>query len=332
MVIAFVIETISSRGGMERIIIDKMNYLAEYTGHEVVLFTIWHDSGKSAFPIHNRVRRICLNVPILHIPYGYVLSIPLAVARFNKYIHKISPSVTVFYRAMGAVLSTLTSWKGKKIFESHTPFHASNHKWLYPFMQKAVDAVVCLTSGDANEYKYAKCVMIIPNFTLLKTEKVPDYKSRKVVFVGRKCPEKDFPMLYRIWEVVRKKYPDWDLNIHTDTSDIVNAYLEGSILIMTSKVEGFGLVLIEAMSCGLPCVAFDCPYGPADVIEDGKSGYLIPPGDYRTFAEKLMALMDDEVLRRTMGKAGKELSRKYQPSHIMSIWLKFFTEIYTSQK
>ena len=111
--------------------------------------------------------------------------------------------------------------------------------------------------------------------------------------------------------------------LHEPTSAIFDEYLKSSVLLMTSYYEPFGLVLPEAMSCGLPVVAFDCPYGPASIITDGVDGFLIPNRDIQAYAEKLCLLMDDDELRRTMGQAGIISSRRYDLSDIMPLWKDF---------
>lgn len=324
MRIVYVIEMISPRGGQERVIIDKMNYLAEHTSHEITLMTVWKDTRPAAFPLHKNIRRVTLDVHMLNISGGYAVSLPVVLYKFNSRIKEINPDITIFFRAMGAFLCATTSWTGKKIFESHTPYRFSNHKWLYPYMQRKADVVVCLTKGDAEEFNMAKCTKVIPNFTMISTSKVPDYGARNVVFVGRDCPEKDIPRLKHIWSIVHRNHPDWTLSVHHNTKDIVSAYLSGSILVMTSKAEGFGLVLLEAMCCGLPCIAFDCPHGPRDIIEDGKTGFLVQYDDNQEFIGKLSTLMDDENLRRQMGSAARIAAQRYQPESIMQQWLGLF--------
>ena len=96
---------------------------------------------------------------------------------------------------------------------------------------------------------------------------------------------------------------------------------------MTSAYEPFGLVLPEAMSCGIPVVAFDCPYGPSDIITDGKDGFLIRNNDIHDFAEKVCLLMDKPDLRKKMGKAGIVSSRRYEAKLIMPQWVQLFQSL-----
>ena len=115
--------------------------------------------------------------------------------------------------------------------------------------------------------------------------------------------------------------------VHEATSDLFEKYKQSSILLLTSWYEPFGLVLPEAMSCGLPVVAFDCPYGPADIITDGVDGFLISKRSLEDFANRVCQLIDNLDLRVKMGKSGIESSKKYAESCIMPLWKQLFDRL-----
>ena len=104
--------------------------------------------------------------------------------------------------------------------------------------------------------------------------------------------------------------------------------------VLTSKAEGFSLTTLEAQQMGLPVVAFDCPYGPSDIVIDGETGYLIPltvngseqEAD-KMFVEKLTYLMDHPEARQKMGTAAQKASQRFNKERIMNQWLKLFAEI-----
>ena len=154
-----------------------------------------------------------------------------------------------------------------------------------------------------------------------------------------------------IWQIVYSYHPDWTLHIyggygeeqssllplimqldtnvvvHEPTESIFDCYMESSILLLTSRFEPFGLVIPEAMSCGLPVVSFDCPYGPADIITDGIDGFLIKNRDMNEFVKKVCLLIDNPELRKTMGNAGIESSKRYATSVIMPKWKNIFEKL-----
>ena len=160
--------------------------------------------------------------------------------------------------------------------------------------------------------------------------------------------------MLRIWELVHKRHPDWSLSIygegeyevtlrheindldaniflHAPTQKILESFKDGSMLLVTSEFEPFGLVLPEAMSCGLPVVSFDCPYGPGDIITDGVDGVLIKNRDIHAFADKVCQLIEDEDVRRQMGKNGIVSSQRYRADVIMPKWVDLFQKVLSSQ-
>jgi glycosyltransferase involved in cell wall biosynthesis len=150
--------------------------------------------------------------------------------------------------------------------------------------------------------------------------------------------------------MVNEQHPDWTLHIYgegeleKDVQEIINKkrnhvylhkpssaiwdiYKRYSIFVLTSVFEPFGLVLPEAMSCGLSVVAFDCPYGPADIITDGKDGFLIKGRNNIEFANRICSLIENDQLRVRLGKAGIQSSKRYDQGLIMPQWKKLFEQL-----
>ena len=115
------------------------------------------------------------------------------------------------------------------------------------------------------------------------------------------------------------------------TPHIQEHYLSSSIFTLTSAFEGFGLVLVEAESMGLPVVSYACPCGPRDIIRDGQDGFLVEPGDKETFAVRLRQLIEDEELRRQMGQAAKINSQRFALDNVMKQWEDLFAELTSKQ-
>ena len=114
--------------------------------------------------------------------------------------------------------------------------------------------------------------------------------------------------------------------IHPFTPHIAEEYADSSIFALSSHFEGFGLVLLEAMQCGVPCVTFDCPFGPSDVVEDGISGFVVPDGDVKGFAARLEQLMDDRLLRQKLASAAVERAKTFGVDAVMEQWKRLFEE------
>lgn len=215
-----------------------------------------------------------------------------------------------------------------------------------------LDALVLLTQRDAEAWKGVVSTYVIPNLLTLQTDRQSTCLNKKAICVGRLNEQKGLDYLISAWETVSRKHPDWHLDIygngelrdslndeirrrslqetaeiHAAVSDIAEKYLESSICIMTSRYEGFGLVLIEAMECGIPCVAFDCPHGPSEIITNGVDGYVTPYLDCEELASKVCTLMEDDDLRVRMGTQAKKNIQRYANEPIMKQWTGLFEEL-----
>lgn len=357
-------------GGLERVLIDKMNCLANEEGYDI--FTITYDQGTNpvSFQLSPQIVHHDLNIRLYRqyrycglkkYYYKYKLE-KLLIKRLQSEIKNIMPDVLVCPRV--DMLDYVLKVKGNipLVFESH-----SSYKWIameksglvwsikqryYNRLVKKTQMAVALTEGDAVEWrKISKHVCVIPNVVSLNhSGRYSNCQSKSAIFVGRLCLQKDIHSLLHIWSIVHQRFPEWQLHIfgnrgdetesiyhavevidanisiHEPTSQIFDKYLESSMLLLTSLYEPFGLVLPEAMSCGLPVVSFDCPYGPADIITNGVDGFLIRNRNIEEFAEKVCLLIENQELRVKMGKAGIVSSQKYATHHIMPQWKQLFEQ------
>lgn len=261
------------------------------------------------------------------------------------------PSVIKVKRTIPVVYESHNSFLAYK-FEKLSLLQKIQTQWYFRAVKK-VQMVVALTQGDASEWKKLNPhVQVIPNVVHLNnTGRYSDCCTKSAIFVGRYTYQKDIPSLLRIWSLVSQRHPDWQLHIfggygsekemlqsqirgmdinivvHEPTSTIFEEYLRSSMLLMTSRYEPFGLVLPEAMSCGLPVVAFDCPYGPAEIVTDGVDGFLVRQRKLEKFVDKVCLLMDNQELRVKIGKAGIVSSQIYDVNHIMSLWKQLFKQL-----
>ena len=229
----------------------------------------------------------------------------------------------------------------------------ANHIKRY-FHNKALskaDQIVALTHGDAEQWrKINPNVSVIANIVTMNDRDVySNCEAKRVIFVGRMDSQKGYQYLDAIWRIVEKRHPDWRLDIygegadqlenhnmipqgrhvypHPQTLDILEKYKESSILILTSIYEPFGLVMPEAMSCGIPVVAFDCPYGPSEIISDGKDGFLVDCYDVEAFANRLCMLIENEALRKQMGQYAAQSSLRFKKEVIMPQWNNLFKSL-----
>ena len=216
------------------------------------------------------------------------------------------------------------------------------------------DRLVVLTEEDKTYCTHCPTTSVIPNPITAPSSEMSPLSDKVILAVGRLDNQKNFPGLIDIWALIAKDYPDWKLRIvgegYTDTrilqkvkeyslegqfelcpftNNVQEHYLSSSVFTMTSDFEGFGLVLVEAESMGLPLVSYACPCGPRDIIRDGQDGFLVERGDMKTFAARLRQLIEDEELRRRMGQAAKVNSQRFSLDNVMKQWEALFAELTT---
>ena len=213
---------------------------------------------------------------------------------------------------------------------------------------------ITLTDEDKSCWRNQDNIAVIPNPITISASPLAHYEQKHVLAVGRISYEKGYDRLIEAWAKVTKQFPEWvltivgatdDLNevakvrrliealqlrtvqIMPPSPDIVRYYRESSLLVLSSRYEGLPLVLLEAMSCGLPCISFNCPCGPKDVISDGIDGRLVSNGDIDALAEAMIQLMSDKTKRERMGAAALVKSQQYSLPTIMTRWDSLFKEL-----
>ena len=207
------------------------------------------------------------------------------------------------------------------------------------------DAFVVLTERDRRAWPKLDNIHVIPNFVTGIPEVVPDYSRKRIVAFGRLSHEKGYDRLIKVWSMIYSDYPEWSLDIfgngeakdslistadslvgndsivfHDPVENVYKEMLGSSIYVMPSRYEGFSLVLLEAMSVGLPCVSFDIDCGPSEMIENNKNGFLVPDGDMEKFAGCLRMLMNNEELRERMGREARGISDRFSEAAVMNQW------------
>lgn len=214
------------------------------------------------------------------------------------------------------------------------------------------DAFVVLTEEDRGYWGELPNIHVIANPATLHCPEPSPLTAHRVLAVGRLSYQKGFERLLEAWALVQAQAPDWQLRIlgrgemlqplteqaerlgiadsveigHT-TTDMAEAYREASILAMTSRYEGLPMVLIEAQSAGLPVVTFDCQCGPRDVIADGVNGYIVPQGDTKTMAERIVHLIKNHELCAEFSRNALARSVNYDLDTIMKRWCELFTNV-----
>ena len=219
------------------------------------------------------------------------------------------------------------------------------------------DKIVVMTEAERKDWGLVDKVVCIPNMLISYPECLPDQTNtyHRVISVGRYAYQKGYDLLIEAWKLIQDKYSDWSLHIygshdgdlgnyeqlnqtiddfkisniflHQATNDVYSEYIKSDFYVMSSRFESFGLVLIEAMSCGLPVVAFDCLFGPQSIVTERETGVLVPPSDVKRLADSICFMISHKDERIRMGRNAHEVVTKYKPERIISIWRKFYQSL-----
>ena len=381
MKIVYIIDALAITGGLERILIDKMNYLANEYNYEIYLITTIQGEHPFIFPLSSKIKHIDLNTAE-HKQYNYKYpkrffikwkfehSIKIIL---QNHINEIQPDIIIGTTKYKADIICKLKSNAKRIIESHLAksftgdnegikrspiiqlFFNLNLSRYNHIIKKYSDAIVTLTKGDAIEWGEPHKTYVIPNVITQIATTLSSCENKKVITVGRLTHQKGFDILIKLWKTVNLKHPNWvldiygsgelenilneqickeglqnNITIHPPTTKIYQEMQNSSVFVLPSRYEGFGLVLIEAMTNGLPCISFDCPYGPSDIITDGEDGFLIHNGDIQAMADKICYLIENENIRKQMGQKAHQSAMRYAPENIMPMWEKLFNEIVKS--
>lgn len=222
---------------------------------------------------------------------------------------------------------------------------------------KNLDYLATLTDEDTADYtnllkdgrvEVLKLTNSIPIFTGKKSS----LENKTILAAGRLVPQKGFDLLIDAFKIVNKYYPDWNLKIFGSgrdramleekiqdsklynhvflmgsTQDMEGEIMKSSIYALSSRFEGFGMVIVESMQCGVPVVSFDCPKGPGEIIKNNEDGILVENGNIEAFANALMELMGDNEKRKSFAKKAEENVKRFEIEQIGKLWVELIEKI-----
>lgn len=238
----------------------------------------------------------------------------------------------------------VVAWEHLNASISAHPLHN-----LYRSFYSRHAKIVTLSVADEEAWKHKfprADVFCIPNPVTLPKAAPSRLTNKRVLAVGRLAGQKGFDLLLKAWAQVEGRYPEWTLRIVGSgrwekilrklviklriasrvemipaTTNIVSEYQNASIYALSSRYEGFGLVLVEAMQMGLPVVSFDCPQGPREIVSQGETGLLVPNGNVLAFADALSEMISNQPMREKMSKQALLHVERFSEKSTLAKWV-----------
>ncbi len=344
--ISIILTDITKRAGTERAVVNLANILCGLE-YEVYIFSTDSISGCAQYELNSSVK-------IFH--FGLKIAAAYGLAKIKEY-KKLKTKIikTVKNENIDCVIGTYSFFNAliskipdvKTIGCEHFNYFSASklHRLVRRIFYPKLNAVVVLTERDKTHYSFLKNCYVIPNSLSFKTSIKQSWNEKVVLSVGRYTKQKGFDFLIKVAAKLKKDFPDWKfkivgsgedesllknliteyrlenyVNLLPPTNNVVDLYKSASIYCMSSRWEGFPMVLLEARECGLCCVSFDCPEGPAEQITDGVDGFLCEPENLDILAEKLKIVMENESLREEFGKKAYENNKRFSTESITEKW------------
>ncbi len=355
MNLALVISSLSS-GGAERVLTSMANYWAG-VGHEVTLLTLASPSQQPFYPLDPGVKLKQLGlVTQSSNPLAAAAANIRRVFHLRKAIKNTRPDTVISFMDTTNVLTLLACRPldvpviaSERIDPAQ---YCPGRIWAmlrcWTYSQAAT--IVIQTKGvkDRLPPRQQKLAQVIPNPVQIPDAVQPPIveTSRPLLLaVGRLTKQKGFDILLKAFALIADKHPDWTLAVFGDgqeraalttqrnnlglntrvllpgtTPDMFAQYRAADAFVLCSRFEGFPNVLLEAMACGLPCVAFDCPSGPGEIVEHGKNGLLAEPNNVDALAKNIDTLMSNNKQRSMLGQEAKKVLDHYALPSVMARW------------
>lgn len=351
MKVLYITNGINGSGGLERVLSIKASYFAEQLGYEVHILVLNNTRENPFYDFSPKIK--FHSIEVYGNPFTYFKAYKQGI---QKVVDEVKPDIiSVCDDGLKAFfIPQFLKTNAKLIYERHVSKLIEMKddfgfvkrlsirvKWrLMEKLAKKYDRFIVLTEGNKKEWTSLRNMQVISNPLSFYPAHSSSLDQKVVICVGKISYQKGQDLLVKAWEKVHQAHPDWELHLYgkenlsfLDTNNLTHnikyfppeknieeKYLQSSIYVMPSRFEGFGMVLIEAMACGVPCVSFDCDYGPTDIIVNQEDGIIVSNGNIEDLTNQINKLIEDADLRNKFGQAAKQNVKRFEEQKIVKQW------------
>jgi glycosyltransferase involved in cell wall biosynthesis len=340
-------------GGTEHVVTTIANHWAK-SGFGITIVTLEPKATRPYYSLDPSVEVKNLNVPPqVRSPIASTLLVAKRLLTIRRQLIAIRPDIVVSFLTRVNII-TLLATRGLRIpvivSERNNPqlqHFGLTWRKLRQALYPVAFGLVTMTQGAMDFFPKAqrKRSWVIPNFVNLPKDLAKRKEGRNIVAVGRLVPQKGFDLLIEAFSRIAAANTDWNLIIWGEGPDrekltarrdalglgeriqlpgiskSPGAWLQtADVFVMSSRFEGWGIVLLEAMAHGLPCVSYACNFGPSDMITDGQNGLLVPPENVEALATAMAQVLHDGELRQRLGDSAAQTAKKFSHAEVMAAW------------
>jgi glycosyltransferase involved in cell wall biosynthesis len=353
--IAIIISDITKSAGTERAVCNLTNLLVQSGNYTPIIISLCSKDGFPKYTLQSGIIIHHFNFAGYKKKIIWIFEYILLLKKIKTFcVHKNIDILLGTNHGMNIGICLLSSYKLKTVVCEHMNYSAAPmlSRFIRRLTYPLCNAIVVLTTSDSKHYSFHKNIKIIPNSLSFISEKRANLNNKRILAVGRLTYQKGFDRLIDAISLIREQCEGWEIkiigsgedepalkkqigdlelnhliNIYPATTEILYEYINASILVVSSHWEGFSMVLIEAKSCGLPAVSFNCPEGPSEIIKHDEDGLLVENGNTKDLSKAIASLISDPQKRFVFGMNALKNIDRYKPEYVFHLWNNLFESL-----
>ena len=364
MKICILLSDITKVGGIERVTSTLVGEFNRETDIQIEILSIFKGRAQPAYQIPNNIKIHYLSEESHGAkPHSWKRAIKMfsLIFKLRKFLRSHWYDIIMVQSFPPTLLAFMANINQKRtiaVEHVYAGYYGKVTNVVRDYVYSRLAKIIVLTSNDLKFFEergLGTKTMVIPNPVLPSDKPKSECNAKRIISVGRLVSQKGYDNLIAIFKEVNRKHPDWILDIYGDgplkeqlqqqindadlhpsitlkglSNHIPDELAKSSIFVLSSHFEGFPMVLIESMNQGVPCVSYDCPNGPGDIVKTGENGILVPNQDKEAMVKALNRLIENSNERKNYGHKAPNSVKHFAKELIAQKWIELFKQIYSS--